>query len=557
MRLLLVIMIILGTLESLPAHANDAVVLEAVYTERPSSKAEPDTLVRRIPALGPNGSTQTLLPQSFSGFSLTALRLSFGKDEASRTTLAAFRNVVVKATCDSGKCAGMTRDGSNIQINSKTPGSRVPILSVAQILGTSRAPKIQIDLQWKYSADFLCALEQKARLDKAPRSSSAKEPLASGEDAAAKALRALWTANFTAANGAPIWFSFCGKLAAGVDWDAVHKHATKDPALVPDRGATRRSRKEVEAMTTQQLREAHKGALVRALEASWEVMPLASRAEQLPTGYGGTNVAVEARYGVQLIPAPTSAFQFLEQSNSERARVQRVADADADLLVTVVDASLATSLGTCEGLFSETFKVRVLRDDDDGNHVRDDVDLEFVDSCTRRLALSLADKIDETLELLLVHALDGKEYTVATSGRFQVKNLGLVTSFPIVSEIMSFAEYVDANDPAAKSSIPVSWAIPLSDDDFGNVAITLPWKLAFNPRAAPDLARYLFAFPHVSAILRTQQSTDDDGDPVRVAFGLGVGVAEAFTFSWAVDLQGDHFVLVGLSIPELASLGPR
>ncbi len=78
--------------------------------------------------------------------------------------------------------------------------------------------------------------------------------------------------------------------------------------------------------------------------------------------------------------------------------------------------------------------------------------------------------------------------------------------------------------------------------------------IGWNTYEHPDLAEYVKIFPHVSLIFPLTSDTAAKGP--RVAFGAGIALANAFTFSGAVTVQDQPqaFLLVGISAPDLAKV---
>jgi hypothetical protein len=62
-------------------------------------------------------------------------------------------------------------------------------------------------------------------------------------------------------------------------------------------------------------------------------------------------------------------------------------------------------------------------------------------------------------------------------------------------------------------------------------------------------------FPHISVLIMENDAGDD---PVTYTAGVGVGLLNSFYFSWSAAFagshRGDHFLLIGLDIKDLAGV---
>ena len=104
------------------------------------------------------------------------------------------------------------------------------------------------------------------------------------------------------------------------------------------------------------------------------------------------------------------------------------------------------------------------------------------------------------------------------------------------------------DDVSATSSVPVAYAVKLNGDaDRSRLAVMFPWKLGYNPRSAPNLARYLTVFPHLSVLVGS-----GDGADVEVAFGAGVALADAIHLAWGMTRARDQFMFIGVDVKDIA-----
>jgi hypothetical protein len=214
--------------------------------------------------------------------------------------------------------------------------------------------------------------------------------------------------------------------------------------------------------------------------------------------------------------------------------------------------------GTCPDLSTLGLKFRLQR----GSDAPKTIDVSYREKCKLLLDANLTDYLDSTVTLSVEYDLpaptvlsgknaesDNSSLVVYTTS-FDVRHLGLITSFPVVSEVVSAFQKGTKDDIMAVSSIPLSYAIKLSGNSAGHhVAVSIPWKLGYNPRWAPDLARYLSVYLAASAIFSDDKTTDPE-------WGLGVGVnlAEVGFISWSATTSGDRYVLLGLDVKDIAGL---
>ncbi len=212
----------------------------------------------------------------------------------------------------------------------------------------------------------------------------------------------------------------------------------------------------------------------------------------------------------------------------------------------------------CEKIYGVPFIFRFESTDDKGKAVQQKLSMEFGAGCQRFAKVSLKDYLDRTAFLSVYYPLDdGTELRLWKSNDFTIRHLGLITTFPLVSEIIAATKNTSAKDPAATSSIPISWAVRLGQNsDARYTAVTFPWKFSVNTRKYPQLSKYFAFYPHVSLIAPVAHEAPSSA---FISVGAGLSIAEVFHFSYAWTPNpptegGSNFFLVGLGIQDIVKL---
>jgi hypothetical protein len=205
--------------------------------------------------------------------------------------------------------------------------------------------------------------------------------------------------------------------------------------------------------------------------------------------------------------------------------------------------------------------------DKNANKVKKTIDLE--DAGTHWTAgVTLSDMLDQEVSMRLYYNQGGHALLIQQQV-IQVRNLGLVTSIPLVTDIASLIKRGTSKEPSPKdpeyrSSIPLSWAYNVNSKEGKHLAVTLPWMIGYNPRSAPGLADVIQVFPHFSAVFPltttgTESNTPATSDVTKPQMVVGAGVAlfsKTFAFSWGVNITGDrhvNYLLIGLSAPDMVN----
>ncbi|RKH43795.1 hypothetical protein D7X12_12395 [Corallococcus sicarius] len=197
-------------------------------------------------------------------------------------------------------------------------------------------------------------------------------------------------------------------------------------------------------------------------------------------------------------------------------------------------------------------------DGKDGKTRKTKVELGFETGCSRKLLVPWKDYLNRRVTFRVIYRVPERADIVVFNDSFNVYNLGLITTAPIITEIVSATQEASPRDVEATSSIPVSFALPISPNRSASVAVTFPFTLSFNTRTFPNLAEYFAVAPSISLVAGSASaaSSSTENEPnVRLALGVGVNLARAFHFGYAwAPSDGGRYVLLGISIPELLPL---
>lgn len=179
--------------------------------------------------------------------------------------------------------------------------------------------------------------------------------------------------------------------------------------------------------------------------------------------------------------------------------------------------------------------------------VRARVQLQRNTSSEWTLGYDWRTKLKSAVDLAAYVAIEDREYEVLRVRGLAVENLGLVTSFPIISEVVGLIQKhpKTASDVELQSSIPVSAAFDLATGT-AHAAVTVPWMIGYNARGVPRLADMFRVFPHISFVFPSQNE-------IRAVTGVGLQLANVFTFSVAFPMSGSYttYLMTGVSVPDL------
>jgi len=424
---------------------------------------------------------------------------------------------------------------------------------VPQLIAGSSATThfVSIDLRGSYSAEYLCGLEDKLR-EKADdfdyKSYNDVTLTRDGLKAPTKLL--------TTKAKEPILFSFCdvnANVTDTIDWENVYQSLPKHHKL--GFGHT--------FADHEALREAHKRALIGLLfgdrvgTPELDVLEVNAGAKGAPRP---TNLVIHDHMKFTVASVP-SLHAKEEQSSifgsNSIADLSRYVDKDSRV---TIDLSEFHSL--CGSFFSAPYSVVLTTTDETVTPASDKkgdpnpvvIKAPLSGTCAAEIKAPWAQFVGRTFRIALLYQLPGSlgKVTVAATGAFKVRQLGLITTFPVVSEVVAAINGSDAGKLTSTSSIPISWAIRSgANSSVGYTAITIPWKFAWAARTETDTSKLFAFYAHVSIII----PVGDTPDTTRYALGVGVSLAEAFHFAWGVTTS-DHanFFFIGLSPTDIVKL---
>lgn len=344
-------------------------------------------------------------------------------------------------------------------------------------------------------------------------------------------------------SGTEILYSFCSRDC--VNWAGIAKDETSPRRFGLGRFTDAAG-----------LEAAHRDALVALLLKKGTTLSRAKGVEYASVSEPGA--PSDPRASKSVVVSDGLSFSVLRTGNLFELTEEQ--DAIRPGITTVLDQGSRVALRarnssekTCPDVQRAGFVYRLQRDDDKAPVT---AKTKFRDGCAIVLEVNLKEYLDKDVTLSVAYPFPGDPDPVPVFlTRFRVANLGVITTFPVISEIVSAARGTSLDDIEASSSIPMSFTLRFREGssgfDPGPVGITFPWRIGYNPRSEPDLARYFGLFAHVSLLFEKNEM--DEVSPV-VAVGAGVYAFQAFHFALAVTRQGDRYLLVGVDIQDIVKL---
>ncbi|NVJ09659.1 hypothetical protein HUW63_31100 [Myxococcus sp. AM001] len=429
---------------------------------------------------------------------------------------------------------------------------------------------VKIGVEALYAGDFLCLQEREllvprngsgaSQRDLIPTPVPVRTRQASSPSTGQKTSPPVPRTLLHTSDGDRILYSLCrdeeGKLLNdAVDWGGARQNP--DFKLGDDANMKK---------STEDFRKVHKHALARRISARLNTQfPSFGRTAIVDTDFtefDGARFQVSARSGFFVIKGTGSLF-LMEESGGEVQRLADLIDQDADVAISLNQATCAQLPPAILLNSPWTFELEV-PDGKDGKTRKVKAELDFRNGCTRSLPIPWKDYLNQRVTFRAIYRVPGNEDIVVLKDSFAIYNLGLITTAPVFTEIISAVQGASVSDVEATSSIPVSYAIPLNDQSTrrGALAVTFPFTVSYNSRKAPNLAEYIALAPSISLIsggykdsASVSADNKDDAPSVRVAIGVGFNVARAFHFGYAWAPQdGGRYTLIGLSIPDLLPL---
>ncbi|HRE89398.1 MAG TPA: hypothetical protein PK095_09680 [Myxococcota bacterium] len=498
---------------SSPAHAG--LRLEAVYTDGTATLVVPIQEGAMLPTWG-------------EGLTLHKLQARIEGEPALRD----IRNVVFLVTCD-----GAERPAHKAQQGEFVDG-------VATVMGESNlrscssrgtAQQISVTMQIKPESEFLCAHELVIR-SKDGREPSAAELRAFGKKS--KAYPLMPGLQLSEGSGL-LRYSFCDPRSWQSDfWVGQHKLPPAAKSLL--HAST--------SATPEELQARHKAALATRVAA--RVRSESKLELETVEHEGRTNLAIIQRFRFDVVSSQGLLSVQEHAYDGVRCRIEHEAvDQDSQLELELAPTSNGLACAHLPRMpLTVTARITSRPDEPEVK-----VELSDRDGCRFRLKFDLRSYLEERIELKVTTPLTGARNAVLLRSQFTVRNFGLITTFPVVSEVVAAIDGWSKRDAESLSSVPLSLVVDLSEGSgVLGPAVTFPWKLSLNTRGGEDLTHIISAFPHV-----TLAYTERDG--ATMLAGLGVQLVDLFTFAlgWQVTAgptQGDARLLIGLDLTGLSFL---
>lgn len=346
----------------------------------------------------------------------------------------------------------------------------------------------------------------------------------------------------------PIFYTFCQDTTKVINWKALHEKQSEQAAS-PD-----------------ELKDKHKHALSERLVSYFEnTLKIGDAAVGRDVPGARENIYISNEHSLTVVRGLDQQIRFNEIDNTAAHNLaeRRVVDQDSRLQLVVDKGFCSSSSVSCAELVADYLVVSLDGKDKNGNPIKKEVELER-NGQAATLKIALDEFLGQTVKITAWYRNNGNDLKIHEIPSVKVENLGLVMTFPVISEIVTLAGKSKASEASVgdikfQSSIPVSFAYNLSAGDGRHVAVTFPWMVGWNPRSAPNLADIIKVFPHVSFIFPVnddaKNGTGGDAEEkvrAQVALGAGVAFVNAFTISWGMATDtGAHYALLGVSIPEL------
>lgn len=341
----------------------------------------------------------------------------------------------------------------------------------------------------------------------------------------------------------PIIYSYCKSVNEDINWDAYAKILSEDTkSPITGKDLHIREKRKLASIINEKL---------AALGGYGNIHLERYGDDRLENTYG------EFKHYASLV-RNLKHLSFMEYG-AETQALGTIVDKASALIVTV-SSDICSEIEDCHGVIGKHFSVEVTFTNDEAKSTSTVAPLTAYGGGWL-ISSDLEKHIGEKLDLTVYYSLqNGTRLTLLKLPKVsKVENIGLITTFPAVTEVVALINGIDSepSNASARSTVPLSFAFDTKGGTKGT-AITLPWLLGYNPRWAPRLAEQFSIFGHVSAIVPFEGDEATDATPSpRVAVGAGVAIVKAFTFSlgWPVTkLEGERhaFFFVGISAPDLA-----
>ncbi len=513
---------------------------------------------------------------------LKRISVRLKSDSISRSALATMRNISFQLRDVARPCApGAAPDAPNacpaplVNIQSGSDVVEKTLIQSNTLSSRKAIVELDVDARLHYDADFLCKIEQELRtsrgrpagkmgdvlpfvtdIDRAPGGAAppgggAKNVgrpavAATSDDKPPKGLYALSmlaSRGLPASDGTPLAYSFCKDVVDHVDFGKVPKQPGEDAKDV-----RARHKRELSTLIIDELKSQSK---ITA---------------KIVSDNGRENIVVEDKFSFSIARSVDGLFSFREKSwnqvnehGSQDGALPHIVDQDSTIILAARGWGCTLPDIDCDTIVRDHLVAQIEGKDKAGNPFKKEVALVSKGGDRWELKASLRDFYGQTLTFVLVYKLGDERFRLLEN-TVDVENLGFVTSFPLVSEVVSLASKAESNEVNPKdtewqSSIPLSWAFNLTKKDGRSLAVTLPWMMSVNSRALdPRFSDKVKFFPHMSAVLPVSagdQSDDYQAKP-ELVFGAGLAFVNTFTLSWGIGTRAaDNYALIGISLPDL------
>jgi hypothetical protein len=521
------------------------------------------------------GTAGELVPGDPTNAKFNGIFLKPKTDDLARMELERLQSILLDVYVGAG------RKASHIVIADAQLTTSQEILVLAPTTFGASVGDVRIEVRPKFKREFLCEEEQTLRnakgkpavlkgqpeekvvapkgatmVPKGEETASALDTIlesanlavlgqASSRDDKEKVLNAyttLFSRALTSAKGDTIVYSFCAPVYDRINWAAVASAGAKEAvtdASVAD--ATHARHKALLASRlVETLNDSGAATAVRLERHDGDVLP---------------NVYAYLEHNVAIL-MDTSDLELQGVGSGNPIPLPSVVDQDSQIVLNIHRTSHFCSIvAGCNTVIGSKLKVLMTYVDKDKKVVPSTGPLAS-NGNGWVVASDLTKYLGQKLSFTVYYAVDGDTRLELLGNNYyaEVEDLGLVTTAPVISDILASAKASSPKDVQLQSSVPVSWAINLSHSELAHAAITFPWMLGFNTRAAPRLADYVKVFPAASVIFPLEGGSEIG--VTRLAFGGGVALANAFTFSAAATVQDtpQAFFLIGVSVPDLVKL---
>jgi hypothetical protein len=502
-----------------------------------------------------NAAKDTMLPDGGERHQLDRIVVRFKSDGVSLSTLSAFSKLRFELKLGNAEPVTVTVPEDGIE---KLPNREATLMRWRGDGNKDALTRVNISVHSIYSRQFLC-LQELLLLQETSNKKGGVQwlrtnagVLALADEGGAVGDKQVLRAGD---NGPWLLYSFCAQAKA-IDWRALAEAIKNKQAQAVKNFAFGQ-----EAIDTDDkaLLPAHKQALSRLL-----VEQLNARFSSLGTSavdtkdekYEKALVYVQDAHSFSVIKSAGS-LMLVEEAGGAVNRLADLIDQDSEVAL-ALDQQVCFQLPPGEMMKTPwTFELEVPDKTDSTKTQKVGIDLDFRHGCRRQLLTRWSDYLDQRVTFRIIYRVPEREDIVVFKDSFQVYNLGLITTVPVFTEVIAAYQSASPRDIEAKSKIPVSWALSVREGQRDSYAVTFPFTIGVNTRDFPNLAKYVSLAPSVSLLAGGGVAEDGGEDPdVRVAFGVGVNLAEAFHFgyAWTPAGGGGRYVLVGVSVPDLLPL---